>query len=95
MTQTKTDTTVRISGSDYILEVSADKIAVYLAGEHICSLDPRSALNTAGDGDATNIDGESEILSFTETGFTPSRAHLYLDFKKLKLGEQNLYSHLP
>ena len=74
MTQTKTDTTVRISGSDYILEVSADKIAVYLAGEHICSLDPRSALNTAGDGDATNIDGESEILSFTETGFTPSRA---------------------
>jgi len=48
----------------YSMELDSETIAVTMGGTEFVRLDPRTGLNTPGEGDATNFDEEGAIASF-------------------------------
>jgi len=56
-----------IEAACYALHITENQIHVRLSGEDVAVLDPRSSVNTVGEGDDTNIDAENGSLSLEKS----------------------------
>ena len=92
MIYTKTDEKIRVEAGTYTLEVTAENIAVILAGERVALLRPGSAVNVLkADGEIGEDKAEGALTcSFADKKRCRRKLRLHMDGKERKLGEEGI-----